>query len=103
VELLTMEGHELTLCYDGAEALRCFCENPNLFDVVLTDQEMPKMSGLQLTKKLLEIQPELPVVLATGLSLEVSEENYRDFGLQRFLAKPLNYDQLFQVLQEVTA
>ncbi len=96
-----LEDYQVTLCYDGQEALNTFCKNPTQFDLVLTDQEMPKLIGTKLSEELLKIRPDLPIILTTGFSEQVSEKNYQDFGIRKFLLKPIELENLIQSIQEI--
>ncbi len=64
VAMLEELGHQAFEAHDGAEALSML-EKQNI-DVVITDQAMPKMTGLELTKRIAERWPEIPVIIATG-------------------------------------
>jgi CheY-like chemotaxis protein len=73
-DLLTNLGYNVTVFNDPIRALKAFSENPDSFDVVITDQTMPNMSGLDLAKELLDIKTDIPIILCTGYSKLVDEE-----------------------------
>ncbi|MGK5092141.1 response regulator [Deltaproteobacteria bacterium TL4] len=100
-EALTHQGHQVTLCNNGEEALQLFKQDPDKFDLVLTDQAMPKMTGVQLSAELHQLQPELPIILATGYSAVVAEENFRDYGILKFFTKPVDMDRLETLLLDL--
>ena len=99
--LLERYGHEVTVKTDGAEALEAFRADPDAFDVVITDQTMPRLTGAQLARELRQLRPELPVVITTGYSESVDAESIREVGAAAYLAKPFGARELFRVLREV--
>jgi CheY-like chemotaxis protein len=99
--LLERYGHTVTVKTDGAEALAAFREDPDAFDVVITDQTMPRLTGTQLARELRELRPELPVVITTGYSETIDSESARDLGAAAYLAKPFGARELVKVLREV--
>ena len=86
---------------NGVEALDLFKARPDDFDLIVTDQTMPKMSGVELTKELLRIKPELPVILCSGYSSKVTEADAKEIGIRAFCAKPLEMQKLGSVVREV--
>ncbi len=87
-DLLTNLGYTVTVFNDPIQALKTFSEMPNSFDVVITDQTMPHMSGMDLAKELLEIKAGIPIILCTGYSRLVDEEQALATGIAGFLSKP---------------
>jgi YesN/AraC family two-component response regulator len=71
------------------DALRTFSKRPNAFDLVITDQTMPKMTGAVLAQKLKEIRPCIPVILCTGYSETIAPREAESMGIQAFVIKPL--------------
>lgn len=82
-------GYETTLLEDGLAALNLFKEQPDRFDLVLTDHNMPKMTGEELAKELLHIRPELPIILATGYNDMVGKSQVHSSGIRQYLLKPV--------------
>ncbi len=81
--------------------LSTFQNTPNDFDIVITDQTMPGITGLELAKVMLQIRPSLPIILCTGYSSHVNEEVAQAHGIQNFLYKPLVKGQLTQVMRDI--
>lgn len=73
-ELLAQEDRHIVACADAEEALRKFSENA--FDVVITDVSLPVMSGIDLARSILTIKPHLPLIIASGYSLNFGLENW---------------------------
>ncbi|MBL4711885.1 MAG: response regulator [Gammaproteobacteria bacterium] len=94
-ELLVDYGYQPTVAFDGAEALALFQENPDKFRMLITDQTMPKITGTQLITQLREIQRGLPVILCTGFSDKINEEEAKRENI-KFFNKPVDYDELIQ-------
>ena len=74
---------------DGAEALRIFRQAPDLFDLVVTDQAMPRLTGIDLAKEILSIRPAIPVILCTGLGDRPSLDKAQAAGIRGYIMKPV--------------
>ncbi len=94
-------GYKVTTMTDCVKALDLFKTHPYDFDLVITDQTMPKMSGVDLAKELLAIRPDLPIILCSGYSAQVSEKDAKVIGIRAFCMKPLLMDQLAQIIRNV--
>jgi PAS domain S-box-containing protein len=88
-QLMEQLGYQVTTQTDSIEALRCFRTRPDDFDLVITDQTMPKLTGVDLAREILDLRPEIPVILCTGFSGAVSREKARVMGIREFLIKPI--------------
>jgi PAS domain S-box-containing protein len=88
-EVLADLGYHVTMKTGGIEALEAFKENPGKFDLVIADQTMPHMTGVQLTREMKKIRPDFPVILCTGFSDAINEDNYKLYGIDAFLMKPI--------------
>ena len=89
-ELLHLAGYEVVLAGDGAKALEIFQQQSGRFDLVVTDQTMPNLTGAELARQLLALSPDLPVILCTGYSEEVDEACARKIGIQGYMEKPVS-------------
>jgi DNA-binding NtrC family response regulator len=94
-------GYTVAAVTDSAETLRAFSSDPAYFDLVITDQTMPKMTGLQLSRELLMIKPDLPIILCTGHSEAVSPDTAKEAGITEFLMKPLVKQELAGAVRRV--
>ena len=103
MEKLALErlGYQVQLFSDSEEALAAFRADPQACDLVVTDQTMPHLSGLDLAKAFLAIRPDLPIILSTGYSSQASEENAAQAGIRRFIMKPVNIAELAGVIREI--
>jgi PAS domain S-box-containing protein len=94
-------GYSVVALTDSTEALRIFSSDPSRFDLVITDQTMSGMTGVQLAKELLTIRPDIPIILCTGHSEAVSSETAKDVGIRQFLMKPVAKQELAQAIRRV--
>ena len=88
-EMLSHLGYEVTTRMSSNEALELFRVNPGRFDLVITDMTMPNMTGDKLSKELMKIRPDIPIILCTGFSERISEEKAKAMGIKDFILKPL--------------
>ena len=100
-EMLAFLGYQVTTATDGRVAYELFRANPDAFDLVITDQTMPGMTGEALAAQLLAIRPELPLVICTGFSQAFSEEKAREAGIQGYVMKPVVIGELAATLRRV--
>ncbi len=87
--LFELQGYEVDTAADGVEALALLQERHAHYSVLLTDQTMPRMTGMELARKVREAYPNLPIVLCTGYSGVVSAQTAQDLGISRFFHKPV--------------
>jgi PAS domain S-box-containing protein len=87
--ILKKLGYRVTAVTDSKEAWNLFLENPRGFDLVITDQTMPDLTGVMLAQKMIRIRTDIPIILCTGYSETVSPEKARKAGVREFLIKPL--------------
>jgi len=99
--MLEQLGYTVTVQTSSLAALAIFQNNPAQFDVVITDQTMPEMTGSDLAQRLLQIQPDLPIILCTGYSSIISEEQALSLGIKGFALKPLTKKDLSTLLRMV--
>ena len=86
--LLNDLGYSVAAFNSSAQALEIFSENPEEFDLLITDMTMPEMTGMILSQKILAIRPDLPVILCTGFSETVDEVKAQSIGIRIFMRKP---------------
>jgi len=98
-EVLEDLGYRVTAISDSLEALRQFREDPQNFDVVITDQAMPNLTGLEMAEQMMELRPGLPVIIATGYSETVTPETAEQRGLRGFVSKPYRAQDLVHALK----
>lgn len=94
-------GYTVTMRTSSLEALTVFQDCPDHFDAVITDQTMPGMTGMNLVRQILKIRPNMPIILCTGYSTLISEEQAKAEGVQGFAMKPLSKDMMATLLRTV--
>lgn len=87
-EMLEHLGYRVTSQTSSLDALETFRAQPDRFDLVITDLTMPKMTGDELAREIMSIRADIPVILCTGFSESVSEENAKAIGIKKFVMKP---------------
>jgi len=100
-DLLESLGYRVTALTDSEKALRVFSSNPASFDLVITDQIMPGLTGIDLAKHFLAIRGDIPIILCTGHSATVSPEIAKEAGVRAFVMKPLSKEDLAEVIRAV--
>jgi CheY-like chemotaxis protein len=89
-DLLGSWGLSVTLAQNGAEACERFAAEPDAFDLVVLDQTMPRMTGLEAAERILKLRPRVPVVLYTGHSEHLTEARLAAAGIRSLARKPLD-------------
>lgn len=95
-------GYDVVVATDAHNALQLFEQMPHAFTLVMTDQIMPGMTGGELAQRLLQIRADLPIILCTGFSETLDDEEAKALGIREFLMKPLSLQELSAVLTRVT-
>jgi len=101
--ILRRLGYEVVACTSSTEALEVFRAAPQRFDLVVTDQTMPHMTGEKLAQALRRLRPDIPIILCTGFSHGMHAERAQELGIDALLMKPLAMQDLAQTIQQVIA
>ncbi len=88
-KMLESLGYRVVAKNSAIEALEAFTNNPDNFDLVVTDMIMPKMSGLDLSEKILQVRSNIPIVLCTGFGVNINEDKAVRYGVRAFIFKPI--------------
>ncbi|GLX78386.1 hypothetical protein tinsulaeT_17260 [Thalassotalea insulae] len=100
-EFIEEFDYQTSICLDGEQALSLFTTNPTNFDLVLTDQTMPNISGNELSSQLLKVAPSVPIIMCTGHSTENDKKTAIDIGIKHYLVKPVNLPDLVTVIDNL--
>ncbi len=100
-EMLVRIGYKVTAFSDSHEALALFKGKPDAFDLVISDQTMPGMTGMQLAGELLSIRPDIPIILTTGYSEGMNEEKAKAAGIRSYVMKPYTFQNLSIIIRQV--
>jgi CheY-like chemotaxis protein len=98
-DLLGGWGLEVVACADGAAARDAFAEDPQGFDLVLTDQTMPRLTGLQLARLVTRMRPGIPVILCTGYGEDLKQRELKAAGVGTLARKPVEPPELRELVQ----
>jgi len=98
-QMLEQLGYRVKAVTSSEEAFRLFRSTPGDFDILITDQTMPCMTGDRLATEALNIRPDLPVVMITGFSECVTTQNYRALGIREYVMKPLLMRELAEAVR----
>ena len=88
-ELLRTWGLEVDVAHGAEEALSVLESDPGAYDLVITDQTMPRMSGVQLAGRIAQLSPAAPVVLYTGTADDVSRDELEAARVRELVRKPV--------------
>ncbi len=88
-KILERLGYQVIARMNSIEALADFQHQPEAFDLVITDQTMPDMTGIDLAQSILEIRPDIPIILCTGYSSMISKKMVKSLGIKVVAMKPL--------------
>jgi PAS domain S-box-containing protein len=99
-QMLEHLGYDVTTRTSGIEALELFKAEADRFDLVITDMTMPHMTGDKLAGELMQIRPDIPVIICTGFSEVTSEEKAKRMGIKAFAMKPLVMKDLANIVRE---
>jgi len=102
LERLMLEslGYQVTTRTSSIEALAAFQANPFGFDLVITDMAMPNMTGLQLSKKMTAVRPDIPILICTGFSEKIDRKQAAAFGVKGVLMKPIGKRELVEMVRQ---
>ncbi len=98
-EMLEDFGYCVEAMTSSKEAFELFKKDTTRFDLVITDYTMPEMTGGQLTRKIKKLNPDIPIVMCTGISLD--SELLEDIVLEKILMKPLDMDILLVMVRSI--
>jgi CheY-like chemotaxis protein len=83
------------------DALELFKAEPDRFDLVITDMAMPHMAGDRFAHELLNIRPDISIILCTGYSERVDEVRSKELGIKAYVMKPLVMSVIAQTIRKV--
>ena len=103
VEKLMLErlGYQITALTSSADALAAFSSQPDQFDLIITDMTMPIMTGMELARKLIDIRPNIPIILCSGFNELASEEKAQAVGIKAYVQKPVEWKDLGATIRDV--
>jgi signal transduction histidine kinase/CheY-like chemotaxis protein len=100
-QILERLGYEVVAETNSLDALEQFQEKPDEFDLVITDQVMPNMTGTELAGEIFAIRQNMPVILFSGFPEQICREELKRIGINHFIMKPVNRQELTEIMQEI--
>lgn len=100
-ELLATLGYRVEGATDPVSALEIFSAAPERFDLVITDMTMPRMTGDRLARRILEIRPDIPIIICTGYHQKIDAVSARQLGITGYIEKPLKLGTMIEKIREV--
>lgn len=100
-KMLRNLGYSVMAFTSSLEALEAFTNNPDIFDLIVTDLSLPDMSGIQLSEAILKIRPKMPVILCTGYSYSLTPEKVEELGIRALLMKPIIKSDLTCMIRQI--
>ncbi|MBN1956803.1 MAG: PAS domain S-box protein [Desulfuromonadales bacterium] len=100
-ELLGEMGYGVSVMNDGEDALKMFSADAERFDLVITDQTMPGLTGEELIHRIKAIRSDIPTILCTGYSSKMDEAKAEELGISAFMMKPVESSRLLQTIRKV--
>jgi len=104
-KMLERLGYEVVTGTDGREAFELFIAQPKRFDLVITDQTMPCMTGEMLAREILNIRPDIPIILCSGRGETIDHQHYmqraRDIGIRELVGKPFEREEITQTIRRL--
>lgn len=94
-------GYDVVARNSSIEALELFKKKKDRFDLVITDMTMPNMTGDELARRLTEIRPDIPVILCSGYSEQLTAARAEEIGIKSFIHKPLVIRDLATAIRDV--
>ncbi len=101
-EILEWLGYKSDVFTDSQKALSAFSSNPKVYDFVLTDHTMPGISGCSLAKAIMQIRPDLPIILCSGYGESISQETIESSGIKAFIPKPIAIKELSDAISKIS-
>ncbi len=100
-DLLENYNYKVTITTSSKQAFDIIKSAPYKFDLIITDQTMPEMTGTDMIKKIFAIRPDIPIILCSGYNKQIGEKEALELGCKKYLSKPINNNYLIKSIQEI--
>ena len=100
-QILERLGYKVEKKLNPVEALNLFQSKPDSFDLIITDMTMPQMTGVKLSKKILEVRSDIPIIICTGHSSLIDENKARQLGIAGYVMKPVSMSKIARTIRKV--
>jgi CheY-like chemotaxis protein len=98
---LELIGYTVTAIQDSRAAEEVFSKNPDQFDVLILDLNMPQLSGFELAERIFKIRSNIPAILTTGFAELIDPKKIEELGFHGLLLKPYKIDDISSLIAEV--
>jgi PAS domain S-box-containing protein len=100
-QMLDYLGYDVTSQISSVKALANFKSDPEKYDLVVTDMTMPELTGDKLAQQILDVRPDMPIIICTGHSENITEDQAREMGFKSFIMKPYLVHDLAKIVRQV--
>jgi PAS domain S-box-containing protein len=100
-QMLEKLGYEAVIRTSSVEALELFKTQPEKFDMVITDMTMPNLTGEKLARELINARPDIPIILCTGYSENITETKAKKIGIKELILKPVVMQDIARTIRRV--
>ncbi len=100
-EMLEFQGYSVTTLTRSSDALKAIKDGPFAYDLVITDYMMPHMNGIDLSKEIHKQNPQVPIILLSGVMQQITEDQYQSTGIVAKFSKPVDFESLVKGVREV--
>lgn len=101
-EILTFLGHKVFIATSGSDGLKIYQENQEKIDLIIVDLLMPEMNGKEVYDKIREFDPDVPIIISTGISEAKDKEALKNLKVVDFLEKPYTVPQLEKIINKIS-
>lgn len=99
--ILSRRGYQVKTFPNGLDALSYFREHQSEFDLIITDQTMPKMTGIELAAEVVRLREDIPIIITTGFSDAITPDKVAARGIRELLRKPVDSEELTSAVRRV--
>lgn len=100
-QMLERTGYKVVSKTSSTEAFETFRAEPDKFDLVITDHAMPGMTGKELARAILDIRPDVPIILCTGYAQEIDSQEAESMGIKGFIMKPVLREEIIRTIRNL--
>ena len=100
-DLLELHNYKVTYTTSSKHAVEMFEASHSEFDLIITDQTMPELSGTEMINQIFKIKPNIPVILCSGYSETINKESALAMGCTRYMEKPTETKELLKALKDI--
>lgn len=100
-KILESLGYQVVAVASSVEALRQFKDQPESFDLIITDMAMPNMNGAELAQEIMRVRADIPIIICTGFSEIIDEEKARSLGVREYIMKPVARKEMAKAIRRV--